>query len=237
MFKLVYSNASINTMVNAASWVISNTHNTTFKLLISRPLSCSSHLFQLHCLRSWCQQLLSHSLVQQTMHGKAWCISWRLTHNVVCCYHHSCLFKNNPRLLAEKKTTNNLHSHFSSWLSHFLSLSLLCGPLRLCSVSVLCKTQHCLCVSLPAKPQPVQLWPHYSHFSAHVQTLFSHHPLIYSNSTYIANSSLFTLAMRQGGLGRYLLISSKITLNATSPTHYNQTPFSLLSWLINTYCI
>ena len=81
------------------------------------------------------------------------------------------------------RTTNNLHSHFPSWLSDFLSLSLLCGPLQL-DVSLVCKNQHTLLSlslslshththtnTLPAKP--VRLCPQPSHFSAHVQALFS----------------------------------------------------------------
>lgn len=73
----------------------------------------------------------------------------------------------------------------------------------------------------PAKP--VQLCRHSSHFSAHVQALFSHPPLIYTNSTYITNLSVL-LRGSWAGQASYL---SKVTL-MPDPPPTTQTPVFII---------
>lgn len=196
MFWLVCTNADIKNMVNATSGPQSNTH-TPELLIRSLPLSCSLYLCQHIYLESWCQRLLVRFLVR-AMHRAAWCASWRLTHNAACCHPRSFLLRAS-RPVNEQQI---IHTVISQADYH---TSLLCrGCVGL--FCLICKTN-----TLPL----FQLCPQSSHFSAHVRALFSHPPLIDTNSTYITSLSILFRPSRAGQASPYL---ARVALH---PTHFS----------------
>lgn len=143
------------------------------------------------------------------MHREAWCASWRLTHNVVCCHRHSFLFK--ATVVSERNSNKQFTQSFPK-----LIITLPFFVTAVCCLS---------CLSLFSKTNPVSLShsllnPCSSaltpHTSLHMfEPSFSHPPLIYTNSTYNTNLSVLLCTSQAGQASPYL---SKVTL-PDPPTH------------------
>ena len=196
---------------------MSNPHYSSPLLLF---LSCSPHLYQCTGPRPWCQQFLTHSLLQMMMrrmrmmsrmmmHVMAWSASWRLTRNAVCCHRRSCLCEISP--VSEACGSKTVYKVISQ---RIITLPLGVTALWASAARSAQTNTHASVCPPHCSRCCSALAPHTS-LHSYVPSLLSL-PLICTNSTYRRIFFCFALAIA-GCMGRSLLISPKSSQGQIAP--------------------